>query len=83
MLTVSDAGAGLPEDVRRHLFQRFHRSDASRTRPSRGSGLGLSIVHMLVTRQGGAIAADRSARGGTRFTVRMPMAGGAPAGAIA
>jgi signal transduction histidine kinase len=83
VLTVSDAGAGLPEDVQRHLFQRFHRSDASRTRPSRGSGLGLSIVQMLVARQGGTVAADRSARGGTRFTVRMPLAGGATGGGSA
>lgn len=73
VLTISDAGAGLPEDVRQNLFQRFQRSDHSRSRATGGSGLGLSIVHMLVVRQGGSVAVDRSPRGGTRFTIRLPL----------
>jgi signal transduction histidine kinase len=73
VLTISDAGAGLPEDVRQNLFQRFQRSDNSRSRATGGSGLGLSIVHMLVARQGGSVAVDRSSRGGTRFTICMPL----------
>ncbi|APW36572.1 two-component sensor histidine kinase [Rhodoferax koreense] len=74
VLTVSDAGPGLPEDVRKTLFQRFSRARTANGMPSpkSGSGLGLSIVSALVVRQGGSIAADVSARGGTRFTVRMP-----------
>lgn len=73
VLTISDAGSGLPEDVRQNLFQRFQRSDNSRSRATGGSGLGLSIVHMLVMRQGGSVAVDRSSRGGTRFTIRLPL----------
>ncbi len=74
VLTVSDAGAGLPEEVRKTLFQRFSRARTASGVPSpkSGSGLGLSIVSALVVRQGGSIAADVSARGGTRFTIRMP-----------
>ena len=71
-ISVSDAGTGLSVDVRRHLFQRFHRVDSSRSRATGGSGLGLSIVQALVQRQGGSISVDTSARGGTRFTIRMP-----------
>lgn len=73
VLTISDAGTGLPADVRQNLFQRFQRSDHSRSRATGGSGLGLSIVHMLVVRQGGSVAVDRSARGGTRFTICLPL----------
>ncbi len=72
LLSVSDAGPGLPEDVRRHVFQRFQRCDNSRSRATGGSGLGLSIVHTLVARQGGSISVAVSARGGTCFTVRLP-----------
>lgn len=71
-LTVSDAGSGLPEDVQKRLFERFMRSDNARSRATGGSGLGLSIVHTLVTQQGGTVRVDRSERGGTRFTVRVP-----------
>ncbi|XAH24681.1 ATP-binding protein [Xylophilus sp. GW821-FHT01B05] len=70
VLTVSDDGPGLPESVRRNLFQRFHRSPS--TPGTVGSGLGLSIVHTLVTLQGGTVHADQSERGGTRFVVRLP-----------
>ncbi|MDB5849427.1 MAG: two-component sensor histidine kinase [Rhodoferax sp.] len=75
VLTVSDAGAGLPDEVRRNLFQRFSRGGNTRSRSAEevgGSGLGLSIVSALVVRQGGTIAADDSERGGTRFTIRLP-----------
>ncbi len=73
-LVVSDAGPGLPGDVQKHLFQRFMRSDNARSRATGGSGLGLSIVHTLVTQQGGTVVVDTSARGGTRFTIRVPAA---------
>lgn len=71
-LTVSDAGSGLPEDVQKRLFERFMRSDNARSRATGGSGLGLSIVHTLVTQQGGTVRVERSERGGARFTVRVP-----------
>lgn len=74
LLSVSDDGPGLPDEIQRHLFERFHRSDLSRSRETGGSGLGLSIVHALVTGQGGTVQAGVSERGGTRFTVRMPRA---------
>lgn len=73
VLAISDAGAGLPEDIRQTLFQRFRRAGSSDARRNVGSGLGLSIVHTLVVRQGGSIEADSSARGGTRFVIRLPM----------
>lgn len=70
VVTVSDDGPGLPETVRRNLFQRFQRPPQAGTD---GTGLGLSIVHMLVMLQGGTVEAGASARGGTCFTVRLPL----------
>ena len=72
VLTVSDNGPGLPEDVREHLFERFHRHDHSRSRVTGGSGLGLAIVHTLVTQQGGTVSAEMPRQGGVTFKVTLP-----------
>nr|WP_257022481.1 ATP-binding protein [Pigmentiphaga litoralis] len=74
VLTVTDRGPGLPEDVVAHLFERFHRTDLSRSRETGGSGLGLAIVQTLVIQQGGQVTAERPAEGGTRFRVALPAA---------
>jgi signal transduction histidine kinase len=77
LLTVSDNGPGLPADVMAHLFERFHRSDSSRSRGTGGSGLGLTIVKMLSVQQGGDVQIGSSAAGGASVTVRLP---GVPGG---
>ena len=46
---VADTGSGIPPDEIDHIFERFYRVDASRTRSSGGFGLGLAIVKELVT----------------------------------
>lgn len=74
VLTVSDAGPGLSEAVREHMFRRFSDPHGQSSRATHGgSGLGLSIVHMLVTQHGGEVSVDASARGGTRFTISLPL----------
>ncbi|MDR0225829.1 MAG: HAMP domain-containing protein [Burkholderiaceae bacterium] len=71
-LRISDAGPGLPSELRAHPFQRFAQVPGKRRRE--GSGLGLSIVHALTTSQGGSVDAGDSTRGGTCFTLRFPPA---------
>lgn len=75
VVEVSDDGPGLdPADAGR-VFDRFYRSDASRSRDAGGSGLGLAITRTLVEAMGGSIAVDSPGRGlGTTFTVRLPLA---------
>jgi two-component system OmpR family sensor kinase len=65
-----------PADLER-VFERFYRSDESRTRDSGGFGLGLSIARDLVQAMGGAISVSSQVGLGTTFRVRLP----APAGA--
>ncbi|MET7768018.1 HAMP domain-containing sensor histidine kinase [Nocardia sp. NPDC005366] len=71
-LEVADTGPGLPEEEAARVFERFYRTDTSRTRASGGTGLGLSIVQALVTAHGGTVTVDSVQGEGTTFTVALP-----------
>jgi two-component system, OmpR family, sensor histidine kinase MprB len=69
-LTVDDQGPGIAEDDRAQVFDRFYRSEESRSMP--GSGLGLSIVRQVAERHSGAVRADEAPGGGTRMVLQLP-----------
>jgi len=68
VLTVDDAGAGIPEAERQRVFDRFYRRSEG---GEPGSGLGLAIVQSVATSHGASVALDRSPRGGLRVGVRF------------
>jgi two-component system, OmpR family, phosphate regulon sensor histidine kinase PhoR len=71
-ITVSDTGIGMePADLAR-IFDRFYRTDQSRTRDSGGSGLGLAIVRDLLSAMGGSIDAASAPGHGSVFRVSLP-----------
>ncbi|MFZ0492335.1 MAG: HAMP domain-containing sensor histidine kinase [Acidimicrobiia bacterium] len=71
VLEVADSGPGIePEDLP-HVFERFFVSHRYRGERPEGSGLGLSIVHRLVTAMGGTVDVTSDA-GGTTFRVELP-----------
>jgi two-component system phosphate regulon sensor histidine kinase PhoR len=71
VVAVSDTGIGIdPEDLPR-IFDRFYRTDGSRTRDSGGSGLGLAIVRELITAMGGTIDAESTPGRGSVFRIRL------------
>ncbi len=70
-LTVTDTGIGIPPEELERVFDRFYRTDASRTRGTGGFGLGLSIVRDLVQAMGGSVVAERVPEGGSRFRVSL------------
>ncbi|WP_330234259.1 HAMP domain-containing histidine kinase [Nocardia sp. NBC_00508] len=72
LLEVADTGPGLPPEEAERVFERFYRTDTSRTRTSGGTGLGLSIVQALVTAHGGEVGVRSTPGEGTTFTVRLP-----------
>ncbi|MGW3403131.1 HAMP domain-containing sensor histidine kinase [Streptomyces zhihengii] len=80
LLEIEDDGPGVPAELRPHIFERFARGDASRSRQAGGTGLGLAIVHAVIAAHGGSVAVT-SAPGRTVFAVTLPAvaAGAAPA----
>jgi two-component system sensor histidine kinase MprB len=69
-LTVDDQGSGIDEQDLPHVFDRFYRSQESRSMS--GSGLGLSIVRQVAERHSGTVEAGRSPHGGARLTLTLP-----------
>ena len=69
-----DSPPGVPGEALPHLFERFFRVDASRSRANGGTGLGLAISRSIAAAHGGEIAAAPSPLGGLRVSVRLPLA---------
>lgn len=73
-IEVADTGLGIPPEQLPHVFDRFWRTEHSRSRLSGGSGLGLSIARHMIEAQGGQINVHSHPQGGgTVFTIRMPV----------
>lgn len=70
-LEVQDNGPGIPAELQPHVFERFARGDASRSRNAGSTGLGLAIVQAVAAAHGG-LAEVRSVPGDTVFAVHLP-----------
>jgi signal transduction histidine kinase len=68
-IVVDDDGSGVPPEARDRIFEPFF------TTKAKGSGLGLSIVHAIVTQHGGRIRVEDSPEGGARFVVSLARVG--------
>jgi two-component system, OmpR family, sensor histidine kinase MprB len=73
-VAVRDHGPGIPTEELPFVFERFHRAAAAHTLP--GSGLGLSIVRDVVTRNGGSVHAENRDGGGAVIGFRLPLSAG-------
>jgi two-component system, OmpR family, sensor kinase len=71
VVTVTDSGPGIPPELQPDVFERFVRSDSSRSHAAGGSGLGLAIVQAVTAAHGGTVGVV-SRPGETRFTVSLP-----------
>ncbi len=72
VIEVADEGPGMPGDDANRVFERFWRSDPSRTRSSGGAGLGLSIVAAIATAHGGRAEVQSAPGFGSVFRVHLP-----------
>lgn len=70
-LEVQDNGPGIPPELLPHVFERFARGDASRSRHAGSTGLGLAIVQAVVAAHGGRVEVA-SVPGHTVFAVHLP-----------
>jgi signal transduction histidine kinase len=74
VVSVADEGPGIPAQHRDRIFDRFFRVDEGRSRDRGGTGLGLAIAKWAVEVNGGRIAVDHRAEGGSVFRIVLPLA---------
>lgn len=74
LVSVSDAGPGIPEELADEVFERFTRADSSRARNAGGTGLGLAIVTAIVAAHDGTVRQGPTLGGGATFYVSLPLA---------
>jgi two-component system NtrC family sensor kinase len=73
-LSVEDTGPGMSEEVLRHIFLPFFTTKEA----GQGTGLGLCVVHSIVTSHGGTIQVHTRSGKGTRFEVHLPLSSPSP-----
>ena len=74
VLSVEDNGMGIPEEMLTRIFELFMQEERASRKSSSGLGIGLSLVHQLVSLHGGSVvAASRGPGHGSKFIVRLPL----------
>jgi signal transduction histidine kinase/CheY-like chemotaxis protein len=74
VLTITDNGPGIPEDLLPHVFDLFVQSERTLDRSQGGLGIGLSLVKRLVEMHGGRVSASSPGSGrGSIFEIRLPL----------
>jgi CheY-like chemotaxis protein len=71
-LSITDTGSGIPNAMLGQIFEPF----ITTKEKGRGTGLGLAVVHRIVTEHGGAILVTTRNQGGTRFEILLPLSAG-------
>jgi len=71
VISIKDTGIGIDEEHLSQIFERFFRVDASRSRVTGGSGIGLTITKAIVEAHGGTIGVDSKVGEGTEFVIRL------------
>ncbi len=69
-VSISDEGAGMSEEVQKHIFEKFYQGDSSRT--TEGNGLGLALVKRIVVLCNGTVTVKSAPGSGSVFTVTLP-----------
>lgn len=73
IVEIEDRGIGIETEHQAHIFDRFYRSDSSRTRSTGGSGLGLSIAKSILDMHGATVEVWSELDVGTHFRILLPL----------
>jgi len=73
LVKIKDTGIGIPKEEQEKIFERFYRTDKSRSRETGGVGLGLSIAEWIVRAHHGRIEVDSELNKGSTFMVYLPV----------
>lgn len=71
-ISVKDTGIGIPKDKQEIIFERFGQVDKSFTRNNEGSGIGLSLVNLIIERHDGEIDLHSEYGSGSEFIIKLP-----------
>lgn len=75
VISITDTGIGMPEDLIPHVFDLFTQGDRSLDRKQGGLGIGLTLVRQITEMHGGRVSATSEGSGcGSTFTVHLPLA---------
>ena len=72
VIEVRDHGPGIHGEDRERVFERFYRTDTSRSRETGGTGLGLSIVAAILEQHDGSVHIEETSGGGATFVISLP-----------
>lgn len=73
LVEVKDTGMGISEEDQPKVFERFYRTEKSRSKETGGTGLGLAIVKHVALTHGGDVSVKSALGKGSTFTMRIPL----------
>lgn len=71
-ISIKDSGIGISDEDKNYIFERFYRTDKSRTRETGGVGIGLTISREIVKAHGGSINVYSKLDEGSNFIIKLP-----------
>jgi len=72
-IAVADTGPGIPQSALKKIFHDFYRADTELTQATRGTGIGLALVHKWISAMGGIVTAENNPGQGCTFRIRLPI----------
>lgn len=68
-INIKDTGIGIPNEMKRQIFEPFFRVDKSRSRSMGGAGLGLAMTEQIIRKHNGTITVSDNINGGSCFRI--------------
>jgi signal transduction histidine kinase len=73
LISVTDRGIGVAKADQKKIFEKFYRAENSLVHETKGSGLGLALVHHIMEAHGGTVEVESAPGKGSTFTLALPL----------